>query len=306
MSFRTLRKSVWRRLQLAASGHGKLAQVRYGDLFATDGGRLEQGTQLPTSTFCRQADFGRPSFRYLMDQLGHPPVLHRKVWEFYFIAQALYERGCLAPGMRGIGFAVGREPLTALFAKHGCSILATDLAYEEALVKGWVGSEEHAAGLTDINSGDICPADVFAESVSYRVLDMNHIPEDLTGFDFCWSACAFEHLGSLAKGIAFVKRSMDTLRPGGIAVHTTEFNLSSNDETMESEVTSLFRRKDIEELATDLREAGHEVTPLDWSPADGVADRFVDLPPYGGEPHLRLRIEGYDSTSFGLIIRRGG
>ena len=46
------------------------------------------------------------------------------------IAQALYERGKLKPGSRGLGFAVGKEPLSDLFASFGCDVVATDLEGE--------------------------------------------------------------------------------------------------------------------------------------------------------------------------------
>ncbi len=38
------------------------------------------------------------------------------------------------------------------------------------------------------------------QRVQYRYVDMSEIPDDLTGFDFTWSSCAFEHLGDLAAG----------------------------------------------------------------------------------------------------------
>jgi len=31
------------------------------------------------------------------------------------------------------------------------------------------------------------------------------LPADLTGFDFCWSICALEHLGTIAQGLDFIK-----------------------------------------------------------------------------------------------------
>ena len=39
---------------------------------------------------------------------------------------------------------------------------------------------------------------------AYREVDMRAIPTDLRGFDFAWSSCALEHLGSLGAGMAFV------------------------------------------------------------------------------------------------------
>ena len=146
---------------------------------------------------------------------------------------------------------------------------------------------------------------MFRDLVSFRPVDMNAIPEALNGqFDFCWSACALEHLGSLEHGLAFIENSMRTLRSGGVAVHTTEFNLSSNEATLESPNCSFYRRRDIEDVITRLEQQGYEVSPVDWHVGEGFAERVVDLPPFGrGEPHIRLRADRYDVTSIGLIIR---
>ena len=92
--------------------------------------------------------------------------------------------------------------------------------------------------------------------VSYRNVDMNNIPDDIVGYDFCWSTCAFEHLGSLYHGIEFVKNSLKTLKPGGIAVHTTEFNLYSDDWTYETEGCSMYRKCDIEYLIDSIESSG--------------------------------------------------
>lgn len=135
---------------------------------------------------------------------------------------------------------------------------------------------------------------------------MNAIPEALRGFDFCWSACALEHLGSLEAGARFVESSLRTLAPGGVAVHTTEFNLSSNDDTVDAGHTVIYRRRDLEALAERLRARGHHVEPLDFDPGSGVLDRYVDVPPFLAEPHLRLRLERFDCTSIGLIVRAAG
>ena len=136
---------------------------------------------------------------------------------------------------------------------------------------------------------------------------MNHVPADLTGYDFTWSTCSFEHCGSLELGLAFLQRQLDCLRPGGVAVHTTEFNLSSNDETLAVGPSVIYRLRDIEDMIQRLRSQGHHVEPLDIDPGDHEVDRFVDLPPYsgpGGIKHLRLDLEGFASTSLGLIIRK--
>src|SRR4051794_19349884 len=99
------------------------------------------------SCLCTQAQLESPAFQSWLPRLRHPPMMHRKLWEWCYIAQALWERGLLAPGKRGLGFAVGTEPLSALFAELGCLIVASDQAPEEAVQSGWANSKQYASGL---------------------------------------------------------------------------------------------------------------------------------------------------------------
>jgi hypothetical protein len=103
----------------------------------------------------------------------------------------------------------------------------------------------------------------------------------------------------------FIENSIETLKIGGVAVHTTEFNLSSDADTLESRDLSIYRRCDIHTLLSKLQQAGHQVEPLDLTPGTTFIDRYVDVPLYQGEPHLRLRLAEYDCTTVGIIITRG-
>lgn len=259
------------------------------------------------SCVCREAHYRLPLFRWWCDQLHEPARYHRKLWEFVYICQVLHERGKLGPGMRGVGFGVGKEPLAALFASRGADIVATDMDADAARAAGWLGSAQHAgAELGALNDRGICDPHMFREHVRYRTVDMNAIPGDLVDFDFCWSSCAFEHLGSLDQGLAFVRHSLDTLRPGGVAVHTTEFNLSSDERTVATGPVVLFRRRDFRALEAALLADGHQVAPFDFELGNEAVERYVDLPPFTAEPHLRLRLPfgatSYATTSIGVVI----
>ena len=132
-------------------------------------------------------------FRWFKDKkYDASTIMHRKSWEFSYITLALQERGMLREGKKGLGFAVGCEPLPAFFASKGCEILATDLRMDSEGAEVWANTGQHAAGdMRKLNSLGLCPADVFQKKVRYSDLDMNDIPEDLHGkFDFCWSSCA--------------------------------------------------------------------------------------------------------------------
>jgi Methyltransferase domain len=201
---------------------------------------------VPESRLCTQQELESEGFQKWADLLREPHLLlHRKIWEWCFITRVLEEQGMLAAGRRGLGFAVGREPLVAQYAACGASIVATDLDVDHAAEAGWVGSGEHAASLAVLNERAICPQDVFDRSVRFQEVNMLDIPTELRDFDFVWSSCAFEHLGSLQAGVDFVVSSMDCLRPGGLAVHTTEFNVGSNDATMAVGGTVIYRERDI-------------------------------------------------------------
>jgi len=292
---------------LVARQQAKMESMSYAKVI----GELTPPQHPPTAPrrrweLCKQADFSLDAYRYWSSAIRLAPALHRKHWEFFYICQALHERGFLDKGRTGLGFGVGREPLPALFASLGCTIVATDQAPDGAMSGGWQQTGQHADGLNALERPDICASTVFRDSVSFEYVDMNDIPAHFAHrFDFCWSACSLEHLGSLEHGLRFIASSIETLKIGGVAVHTTEFNLSSDADTFESRDLSIYRRSDVETLLNKLEQAGHHVEPLDLNTGTTFIDRYIDLPPYRNEPHLRLRLEGYDCTSIGLIITRG-
>src|ERR1700722_14206783 len=215
----------------------------------------------PNSTLCRQDSFETPHFSYWTRKVGAALSYHRKLWEYVFICQALWERGVIRPYANGRGLGVGREPLTAYFASEECDVVATDVAHDVAVEKGWSQTIQHAAGIDALRYDHICPQATFERRVTFQVCDMNDVPSGLTGFDFCWSACALEHLGSLEHGLRFIERSLDCLKPGGWAVHTTEYNISSDATTIEQGATVLYRRSDMLALAERLRAKGNIVAP---------------------------------------------
>lgn len=213
------------------------------------------------------------------------------------------EADLIRPNTRLLGFGVGREPIPSMLAANGVDVVATDAPAEVADVHGWRRVDEHSESLMNLHRPELLDEAAFRARVMFRTVDMNAIPEDLRGFDGCWSSCCFEHLGGIEHGLRFVERSLDTLRPGGFAFHTTEFNLASNDATLETEGLSFYRRRDIETLVARLTEQGHMVWPLNLHPGFAELDQFVDTPPYA-LPHVKLEAHGYVTTSIGLAIQK--
>lgn len=259
-----------------------------------------------SSMLCREQHFHMPLYTYWCKELLDTPRFHRKQWEFVYICHALFERNYIRNGLTAIGFGVGKEPLASYFSSHGLKVMATDLDFESAKDLGWVHTNQHSDSLLSLNERNLCPENTFLRNTQFRNVDMNDIPADIGTYDICWSSCAFEHLGSIRKGMDFVINSCRLLNPGGIAVHTTEFNLSSNDDTLDNNPNFvIFRKKDIQQLAEKLRNEGFIVEAIDFTAGEDELEQYVDLPPYTeNEPHLRLELARmYIATSLGLIIR---
>lgn len=268
-------------------------------------GSPEPSLRAISSQLCTASQCVEDRYRRWCREMKSPARLARKQWEFVYTLEALAQSGMLAAGKRGLGFGCGGEPLSAVMAKHGCTITATDLQTAEAAEKGWVATNEHASTLEGLNSYGICAPRQFAERVSFEFADMNAVPDKFAGsFDFVWSCCAFEHLGSIRHGLDFVKNSARCLKPGGVAVHTTEFNLSSNDETLEDPGCVIFRRRDMELLRDELEAEGYAVAPFNFNPGSKPVDHHIDAPPYSSSPHLKIKLEGYVATSIGLIVTK--
>lgn len=260
----------------------------------------------PISQMCTAAQMEEPTYADWCRRMANVPTRHRKQWEFVFILRALEYYGALTPGKRGLGFGVGIEPLSSIFADAGCHVVATDLAADDDRARAWSDTDQLGANLRQIHNPALCDEKSFFERVSYRAVDMNAIPTGLVDFDFTWSSCAYEHLGSIDAGLDFFENSLKCLKPGGLAVHTTELNLSSNSATLEKGGTVIFRRRDFEILAARLVAAGHEVIPITFDSGDSDLDRVIDLPPYTSDPHLKLQLMRWVTTSFGMIVRKGG
>ena len=255
---------------------------------------------------CSAADFDTVEFAALCAELARPVQYHRKLWEWVFITHQLRRQGVAAAGTRGLGFGVGTEPLSSRFAADGAEIVATDAPPEIAIGAGWDRLDEFAATLESMRVASIIDSESFRHRVRHATCDMNAIDDALRDFDFCWSSCCLEHLGSLQAGIEFVVNSVEkTLRIGGVACHTTEFNLSSDRDTIDHGPTVIYRRQDIERLIARLRDRGHLVDELRVAPDSHPLDFFVDVPPYSQDPHLKLSLMGFTSTSVGIVVRRG-
>lgn len=264
-----------------------------------------------------QQDLESDWVAYWLSQLQVPVFFHRKLWELAYVLQALWERDRIKPGLRGLGFGCGIEPLPSYFADKGVKVTVTDLEPAASEGKGWSDSNQHTATIDHVFHANLVSRERFDANVALRYVDMNAIPADLRDYDFCWSICSLEHLGSIQKGLDFIRNSLDTLKVGGVAVHTTEFNFAHENETVDNWPTVLFQKKHFQAIADRLTSEGHTVAPLDFSIGSKPLDKFIDMPPWdvhmneqmktdwSGSAHIKVAIDGFPSTCFGLIVTKG-
>jgi 2-polyprenyl-3-methyl-5-hydroxy-6-metoxy-1,4-benzoquinol methylase len=266
-----------------------------------------------------QNDVEAEWFAHWCRELKIPVTYHRKIWEFCFLLQTLHDAKLLNPGLNALGFGCGEEPIPSYLASIGASVTVTDLDPETVRGMGWAETGQHTDSLAKSWYPDIVDQGIFNKNVSLRYVDMNNIPVDLTGYDMCWSICALEHLGSIRKGLDFIKNSLATLRDGGWAVHTTEFNYLSPDKTTDNWQTVLFLRKHFELVRDELQAQGHLVAPMNFDVGNRPLDRFIDVPPFsfgegwltkeqwgdvGQAAHLKLTVDGFPSTCFGIAVQK--
>lgn len=279
-------------------------EIIFGDFF-------EEGIEdNDIGRVCRETEFRKPEIKNIISKLPneHPNMNCRKMWEFAYIINMLEKHNMLIEGKKGLGFAVGEEPLPSYFASKHVEVMATDLGIESDVAKEWAKTNQNSGG--DINclfKEGICTKEEFDTYVSYRDVDMNHIPDDIGEYDFCWSSCAIEHVGSLELSKEFLKKSLSVLKPGGVAVHTTEINLLSNDDTIIEGMSVIYRRKDLEEIQQWCQNNGYEM-PLSFKRGNlSAGDMFVDFPPYTFDKnpyHICLFVDSYVTTSYGIIIKK--
>lgn len=235
-----------------------------------------------------------------------PSFFHRKLWEWVYIVEAVEQAGCLRPGARALGFGVGNEPVPAMLAARGVRVLATD---QDVATSGqWSETGQHLGGLHDLLRPAILPDDELAALVDVRAVDMNDPLDELGTYDVLWSSCALEHLGSPQAGLDFVVRSARLLAPGGVAVHTTELELTCREESADYGNCAVYRREDLLEVGRRLRAQGYEIDVNPWVSLDTPQERWVSQALVRSDghdlAHLRLQIGDSISTSFGLLVRR--
>jgi hypothetical protein len=134
--------------------------------------------------------------------------------------------------------------------------------------------------------------------------DLSPMAAQRGSFDFMWSSCVVEHLGGYRLTDHFIIDSLQLLRPGGIAIHTTEFNIGDVVAPIETPGCTFFTKRWVERLARQISEAGGRLVPLNPSRGSDMLDGVVDFPPFCWKNHMKVVIESGSvlTTSVGLVV----
>ena len=249
---------------------------------------VEPTLEAPVCQRCTQRQFEESHYTQLASLLGlEGRPYHRKDWEHVYITRCLELAGVM-PG-RGLGFGIGTDPTIPYMLARGCEIVGTD----------YFGTSEYWASYHASGKGDFGVSED-DKRLTLEQVDMRSVPSEYHGqFDFVWSACALEHLGGLDAGLQFIRESLKCLRPGGIAVHTTELCVNSVSTTLDKGPLVLYRMRDIEAFC---KEVG---APCNLASGNLPYDATSVVPEDTTSPHLNLRVPGtpFITTSIGLVIQ---
>lgn len=246
-----------------------------------------------------QADIEARWCRGWCATLRERPRYHRRIWESAYALQALYEAGATLPTAKVLALGPLDGTVISYLARNdvASTVMGPDVP--------WFRDD-----LTD-------PV-TFARNVAY-IPEGQAVLGAFTGFDACWSIGQAGRLGSIRKGMDFIVQAMDTLKPGGLAVHVFDFNFADDGKTIDNWPSVLFQQTHIEALAEELRAAGHAPRPLSFDVGHQSLDRFIDVPPFDlsrseafaslwkdgwQSAHLKVSLDGFPATAFGLVCKR--
>eukprot|EP01064_Diplonema_japonicum_P024194 TRINITY_DN346_c0_g2_i2.p1 TRINITY_DN346_c0_g2~~TRINITY_DN346_c0_g2_i2.p1 ORF type:complete len:371 (+),score=79.67 TRINITY_DN346_c0_g2_i2:64-1113(+) len=246
--------------------------------------------------------------QYAIDVGDGPWTLHRKQWEFAVIMEALEKTDKLGEGKRGLGFAVGQEPLARYFVKRGSRVTVSDMPMTGKLRASWAKTGQHAGELENTWKPGVVTLDEYKEKADFVPVDMNNIPKELLQgqYDFIWSCGSLEHVGVGQASLKFILKSLEALKVGGVAAHTTEFVLSSK-RTFESEGMNFFTEEEIRDWVTVIESLGHKVIPLEFAAGTiwDIDEKSDSVGFHRPTNSLQILDLGVIHTSISLIIIKG-
>src|SRR5262245_7427336 len=186
-------------------------------------GAPSPATDLPLNKICDRRDWEHPAWRQALQDLGYvpdPARLHRKEWEFAQGVYGLRKLRCLSAAATALGLGAGTEPIIFFLASRLRRVVATDLYAGE-----FSAHEADPRMLRDPEA--FAPFSYHRDRLEVRRMDATVIDYEPESFDLVFSFSSLEHFGTRRAQRACLAAMYRVLRPGGVAVLTTEVILNA-------------------------------------------------------------------------------
>jgi SAM-dependent methyltransferase len=174
---------------------------------------------------CTTEDWSDPAFIYVLENIFlNKASYHRKQWEFIVIFICLYQQNKLNGDSKGASFGAGKEPLIYRLLPYVKSFLASDLySWNTGWETAKMGADETPLEFLKRNTPKLVSN---LDNLDAKEMDMRHLEMDDSSLDFCYSSCAFEHIGHYEDFVQHLKEVKRVLKEDGVYVMTTEFLFS--------------------------------------------------------------------------------
>lgn len=196
-----------------------------------------QALRLPLSSVCNPEHWKNRDWQRCLDAMAYQSsfgviareVQHRKVWEWVQGVAALARLDRLTPSAHALGVATGHEPVIYWLANRVAQVYATDL------YSGVFATNEASPDILH-DPDKYAPYTYPRERVHFLPMSGTDICFGDETIDFVFSFCSIEHFGSRANSRRSLQEMARVLRPGGVAVVSTEVLL--NDVAPQPEIFS--------------------------------------------------------------------
>ncbi len=200
---------------------------------------LSYPQHVPFNKLCGMAEMKNLEWRKALrdlDLFRKNVPFHRKAWEFGHGVYGLRKLNRLPPNAVALGVGSGHETILYFLANRIQKVVATDL-YEG----NFAGAE---ASPHMLHHPDMFAPFHFRKShLQVLAMDARKLDFPSGSFDFVFSFSSIEHFGSRLDAIAALREMFRVLKPGGVAVVTTELILNRL-----GRAKGFFRRAEVEQV----------------------------------------------------------
>lgn len=253
---------------------------------------------------CNLEDWDDPALRPFLDAVfPHGANKHRKNWEIAQAVRALQDFGALGEGKRVLGVGAGTEP-TIFYLARFADVVATDL-YEAG---GW---EAFAPSAMLTTPERFAPFEYPHERLTVQHMDARTLAFEDASFDGVFSCSSIEHFGTLQEIAQAAREIGRVLKPGGVAVLATEFQVGGEGRGGWPGVV-VFNLETL--CAAVVEPMGLEmVDPLDLTISEATRSTCIELSRYiltvraqkpAPLPHVVVEHRGHEFTSVNLVLRK--